>query len=143
MSAGGSAKAFYQYALRSVDLSELNAWAPRLVERLKKSPELADVNSDQQFQGLQANVVIDRDAAGRLGIQPDAIDSTLYSSFGQRQVSIMYGAQNQYRVVLEVDPKISGRPEGARQGFRTRCGWADGAFKQHRSLRGGQYPLEC
>ena len=107
---GRSAKAFYQYALRSVDLSELNAWAPRLVERLKKSPELADVNSDQQFQGLQANVVIDRDAAGRLGIQPDAIDSTLYSSFGQRQVSIMYGAQNQYRVVLEVDPRFQDDP---------------------------------
>ena len=107
---GRAAKAFYQYALRSVDLSELNAWAPRLVERLKKSPELADVNSDQQFQGLQANVVIDRDAAGRLGIQPDAIDSTLYSSFGQRQVSIMYGAQNQYRVVLEVDPRFQDDP---------------------------------
>ncbi|HEY5779763.1 MAG TPA: efflux RND transporter permease subunit, partial [Terrimicrobiaceae bacterium] len=107
---GRSAKALYQYSLRSVDLSELNAWAPRLVERLKKSPELADVNSDQQFQGLQANVVIDRDAAGRLGIRPDAIDSTLYSSFGQRQVSIMYGAQNQYRVVLEVDPRFQDDP---------------------------------
>jgi hydrophobe/amphiphile efflux-1 (HAE1) family protein len=107
---GRSAKALYQYTVRSVDLGELNTWAPRLVEELKKSPDLADVNSDQQFQGLQAEVVIDRDAAGRLGIQPDAIDSTLYSSFGQRQVSIMYGPQNQYRVVLEVDPKFQQDP---------------------------------
>ncbi len=107
---GRMSKALYQYALRDVDLDELNDWAPRLVERLKKAPELADVNSDQQFQGLQANVVIDRDAAGRLGIQPEAIDSTLYSSFGQRQVSIMYGPQNQYRVVLEADPKFQEDP---------------------------------
>jgi hydrophobe/amphiphile efflux-1 (HAE1) family protein len=107
---GRSAKALYQYTLRSVDLDDLNTWAPRLVEKLKKSPELADVNSDQQFQGLQANVVVDRDAAGRLGIRPDAIDSTLYSSFGQRQVSIMYGSQNQYRVVLEADPKFQRDP---------------------------------
>ncbi len=107
---GRTAKALYQYALRDVDLDELNTWAPRLVERLKKAPELADVNTDQQFQGLQANVVIDREAAGRLGIQPEAIDSTLYSSFGQRQVSIMYGSQNQYRVVLEADPKFRDDP---------------------------------
>jgi hydrophobe/amphiphile efflux-1 (HAE1) family protein len=107
---GRMTKALYQYALRDVDLGELNTWAPRLVERLKKAPELADVNSDQQFQGLQANVVIDRDAAGRLGIQPEAIDSTLYSSFGQRQVSIMYGPQNQYRVVLEADSKFQDDP---------------------------------
>ncbi len=107
---GRMTKALYQYALRDIDLDELNTWAPRLVERLKKAPELADVNSDQQFQGLQANVVIDRDAAGRLGIQPESIDSTLYSSFGQRQVSIMYGPQNQYRVVLEADPKFQDDP---------------------------------
>jgi multidrug efflux pump len=114
---GRSAKALYQYTLRSVDLDELNTWAPRLVERLKKAPELADVNTDQQFQGLQANVVIDRDAAGRLGIQPEAIDSTLYSSFGQRQVSIMYGPQNQYRVVLEADPKFQDDPRALNKVF--------------------------
>jgi hydrophobe/amphiphile efflux-1 (HAE1) family protein len=114
---GRSAKALYQYTLRSVDLDELNTWAPRLVERLKKTPELADVNTDQQFQGLQANVVIDRDAAGRLGIQPEAIDSTLYSSFGQRQVSIMYGTLNQYRVVLEADPKFQNDPQALEKVF--------------------------
>ncbi len=114
---GRMTKALYQYALRDVDLDELNTWAPRLVERLKKAPELADVNSDQQFQGLQANVVIDRDAAGRLGIQPESIDSTLYSSFGQRQVSIMYGPQNQYRVVIEADPKFRDDPRALAKVF--------------------------
>ncbi len=107
---GRMTKSLYQYTLRSVDLDELNTWAPRLLEELKKSPELADVNSDQQFQGLQATVVVDRDAAGRLGIHPEAIDSTLYSGFGQRQVSIMYGPQNQYRVVLEADRQYQGDP---------------------------------
>ncbi len=107
---GRMTKSLYQYTLRSVDLDELNTWAPRLLDELKKSPDLADVNTDQQFQGLQATVVVDRDAAGRLGIQPEAIDSTLYSSFGQRQVSIMYGPQNQYRVVLEADRQYQGDP---------------------------------
>jgi multidrug efflux pump subunit AcrB len=107
---GRMTKSLYQYTLRSVDLDELNTWAPRLLEELKKSPDLADVNSDQQFQGLQATVVVDRDAAGRLGIQPEAIDSTLYSGFGQRQISIMYGPQNQYRVVLEADPQYQRDP---------------------------------
>ena len=114
---GRLTKSLYQYTLRSVDLDELTTWAPRLVEELKKSPELADVNSDQQFQGLQATIIVDRDAAGRLGIQPDAIDSTLYSGFGQRQVSIIYGPQNQYRVVLEADPQYQGDPKALEKVF--------------------------
>lgn len=101
---GRTGKAQYQYSIRDANLQELNDWAPKLLEKLKKIPGLEDVNSDQQFQGLQTNVVIDRDAAGRLGIQPEVIDSTLYSAFGQRQVSIMYGEKNQYRVILEADP---------------------------------------
>lgn len=101
---GRAGKAQYQYTLRDANLQELNDWAPKLLEKLKKVPGLEDVNTDQQFQGLQTNVVIDRDAAGRLGIQPEVIDSTLYSAFGQRQVSIMYGEKNQYRVILEADP---------------------------------------
>ncbi|CAN5509622.1 efflux RND transporter permease subunit [soil metagenome] len=103
---GRSGKAQYQYSIRDADLQELNDWAPKLLDKLRKVPGLEDVNSDQQFQGLQTNVVIDRDAAGRLGIQPAVIDSTLYSAFGQRQVSIMYGQKNQYRVILEADPNF-------------------------------------
>jgi hydrophobe/amphiphile efflux-1 (HAE1) family protein len=103
---GRSSKALYQYALTDQNIDELNSWAPKLVEKLRHYPQLKDVNSDQQFRGLQETVVIDRDAAARLGIQPQSIDSTLYSAFGQRQVSIIYTQQNQYHVVLEVDPKF-------------------------------------
>ncbi|HUJ71351.1 MAG TPA: efflux RND transporter permease subunit, partial [Verrucomicrobiae bacterium] len=83
----------------------LNYWTPRLVNQLQKSPRLADVSSDLQMSGLQANVVIDRDAAARLGVAPDAIDNTLYDAFGQRQVSTIYEQYNQHHVILEVDPQ--------------------------------------
>jgi hydrophobe/amphiphile efflux-1 (HAE1) family protein len=103
---GRSSKALYQYALTDPNIDELNTWAPKLVNKLRDYPQIKDPTSDQQFRGLQENVVIDRDAAARLGIQPQAVDSTLYSAFGQRQVSIIYTPQNQYHVVLEVDPKF-------------------------------------
>src|ERR1022692_2870192 len=103
---GRSSKAQYQYALTDQNITELNEWAPKLVAKLKQYPQIKDATSDQQFRGLQENVVLDRDAAARLGIQPQAVDSTLYSAFGQRQVSIIYTQQNQYHVVLEVDPKF-------------------------------------
>jgi hydrophobe/amphiphile efflux-1 (HAE1) family protein len=103
---GRSSKATYQYALTDQNVDELNSWAPKLVQKLQKYPEIKDATSDQQFRGLQETVVVDRDAAARLGIQPQAVDSTLYSAFGQRQVSIIYTQQNQYHVVLEVDPQF-------------------------------------
>ncbi len=88
----------------------VNEWAPKLLARLQKIPQLKEVNSDQQFRGLQTNVVIDRDAASRLGILPQAVDSTLNSAFGQRQVGVIYAPQNQYRVILEVDPGFQKDP---------------------------------
>ena len=103
---GRSSKALYQYALTDQNVDELNTWAPKLVTKLRDYPQIKDATSDQQFRGLQENVVIDRDAAARFGIQPQAVDNTLYSAFGQRQVSIIYTQQNQYHVVLEVDPKF-------------------------------------
>ena len=103
---GRIAKGLYQYALTDQNIDELNSWAPKLVNKLREYPQIKDPTSDQQFRGLQETVVIDRDAAARLGIQPQAVDSTLYSAFGQRQVSIIYTQQNQYHVVLEVDPKF-------------------------------------
>ena len=103
---GRSSKAQYQYALSDQNIDELNSWAPKLVNKLHEYPQIKDATSDQQFRGLQETVVIDRDAAGRLGIQPQAVDSTLYSAFGQRQVSIIYTQQNQYHVILEVDPQF-------------------------------------
>jgi len=102
---GRSSKAQFQYALSDQNIDELNTWAPKLVNKLREYPQIKDATSDQQFRGLQETVVIDRDTAARLGIQPQAVDSTLYSAFGQRQVSIIYTQQNQYHVILEVDPQ--------------------------------------
>jgi len=103
---GRASKGLYQYALTDQNIDELNSWAPKLVSKLRNYPQIKDPTSDQQFRGLQETVVIDRDAAARLGLQPQTVDSTLYSAFGQRQVSIIYTQQNQYHVVLEVDPKF-------------------------------------
>jgi multidrug efflux pump subunit AcrB len=103
---GRMSKATYQYALTDQNIDELNFWAPKLVNKLKEYPQIKDATSDQQFRGLQETVVVDRDAAARLGIQPQVVDSTLYSAFGQRQISIIYTQQNEYHVVLEVDPKF-------------------------------------
>ena len=107
---GRLSKAQYQYSLQSTDLDALNYWAPRLVNGLRKSPQLTDVSSDLQMRGLQANVVIDRDAAARLGVAPDAIDNTLYDAFGQRQVATLYERYNQHHIVLEVDPQYLSDP---------------------------------
>jgi multidrug efflux pump len=108
---GRGSDAQYQYTLADENLNELNAWAPQLQARMKTMPELRDVSTDQQNQGLAANLVIDRDAASRLGITASAIDSVLYDAFGQRQVSTMYTALNQYHVVMEVDPRFQLSPD--------------------------------
>jgi multidrug efflux pump len=100
----------YQYSLEDPDANELNEWAPRFVEKLQTLGELRDVASDQQTEGLQAKVVIDRDTASRLGITPQMIDDALYDAFGQRQISIMFTQLNQYRVVLEVKPQFRSNP---------------------------------
>jgi len=101
----------YQYSVEDADSQELAAWAPKLVAKLKNAPELRDVASDQQTNGLEANLVIDRDTASRLGILPQAIDDSLYDAFGQRQVSTMFTQLNQYHVILEVMPEFAGHPD--------------------------------
>jgi len=106
--------ALYQYTLQGDNLTELNAWAPRVLQRMRSLPQLVDVSSDQQNKGLQASVVIDRSTASRLGITPQLIDDTLYDAFGQRQVSITYTLLNQYHVVMEVEPSFWQRPETLR-----------------------------
>ena len=108
---GRSSAAQYQYTLADENLDELNAWAPQLQAHMQAMPELRDVSTDQQNQGLAANLVIDRDAASRLDITASAIDSVLYDAFGQRQVSTMYTALNQYHVVMEVDPRYQLSPD--------------------------------
>src|SRR3989475_1344730 len=101
----------FQYSLEDADASELGTWAPRLVEKLQTLPELRDVASDQQNQGLQATLVIDRDSAARFGITPQMIDDTLYDAFGQRLVSTMFTQLNQYHVILEVEPRVQRTPD--------------------------------
>ena len=100
----------YQFTMETADPNELSLWNSRLVERLSRSPYLADVASDLQDQGLQAYVAIDRDAAGRMGITTAAIDNILYDAFGQRLVSTIFTQSNQYRVVLEVQPEYKRGP---------------------------------
>jgi len=101
----------FQYSMEDADSTELAGWSQQLLEKLKSLPQLRDVASDQQNNGLQANLVIDRDTASRLGVLPQAIDDTLYDAFGQRQVSTMFTQLNQYHVVLEVDPQFRMTPD--------------------------------
>ena len=102
---GRQSNATYQYTLLSDDTAELYKWAPKLTAALMGSDIVKDVNSDQQQGGLETDVVIDRDTAMRLGLTLNAIDNTLYDAFGQRQVSTIYSAQNQYHVVMEIAPQ--------------------------------------
>jgi multidrug efflux pump subunit AcrB len=120
----------YQYTLQDADLDELKRWAPKVVDQLKKLPQLKDVASDQQTNGLQLDVTIDRDTAARLGIQPQQIDDTLYDAFGQRQVATTFTEKNQYRVVMEVKPEFRQRPDAL-----------DNLYV--RSAAGGQVPLSA
>jgi multidrug efflux pump len=110
-SGGRGSDAQYQYTLSDENLNELNTWAPQLLARMRTMPELRDASTDQQNQGLAANLVIDRDSASRLGISASAIDQVLYDAFGQRHVSTMYTALNQYYVVMEVDPSYQQSPD--------------------------------
>ena len=95
----------YQFTLDSSNPDDLTTWVPRLVDRMRALPQLADVAADSQEQGLQAYVDIDRDTASRLGVTVAAIDSVLYDAYGQRLVSTIFTHSNQYRVVLEVSPE--------------------------------------
>ena len=107
---GGRQGGSTQFVLVDPDLAELREWNQKLVDRLREIPELADVNSDQDRAGPQANVVIDRVAAARLGVSVAAIDNALNNGFAQRQASIIYSERNQYRVVLEADPRLQADP---------------------------------
>ena len=101
----------YQYSLTSPNADEVSHWSDKMLEKLEKAPELSDVASDQQNLGLKTVVTVDRDTASRMGITMQMIDDTLYDAFGQRQVSIMFTQRNQYRVILEVLPKLHQDPD--------------------------------
>jgi multidrug efflux pump len=123
LGAGGrSGNAQYQYTLQGSTFDELNEWIPKIVAALQTVPTLTDVSSDQQNKGLQASVTIDRDAASRLGIAVSQIDNTLYDAFGQRQVSTIYVARNQYHVIMEVAQEHLQNPQTLRDVYVSTTG---------------------
>ncbi|OZI62541.1 efflux RND transporter permease subunit [Bordetella genomosp. 11] len=105
----------YQLTLSNPDLKLLSAWTPRVVDRLRQLPQLADVTDDLQDEGLETYIDIDRDAASRLGITAAVIDEALYNAFGQRLISTIFTQSAQYRVVLEVQPQFSRGPDSLSQ----------------------------
>ena len=108
---GRQSNAAYQFTLQGDDINELRKWAPLLQNALQDAPEMTDVNTDQQVKGLQMSLVIDRPTAARMGVTTANIDSALYLAFGQAQVSTIYAANNQYRVVMEAAPQYLQSPE--------------------------------
>src|SRR6185312_15269237 len=96
----------YQFMLEDANPAELRAWAPKLVAQLQQLPQLTDVSSDQENDGLAAYLTIDRDTAARFGITPATIDNALYDAFGQRIVSTLFTQSNQYRVILQASPAL-------------------------------------
>ncbi|HWW35573.1 MAG TPA: efflux RND transporter permease subunit [Xanthobacteraceae bacterium] len=111
---GRQSNAQYQYTLQSENAQDLYTWTPKLVDALEHNPVLTDVSSDQQQRGLETYLTIDRDTTARLGVSPLQIDNTLYDAFGQRQVSTIYSAINQYHVVMEIDPRYTQYPSSLR-----------------------------
>jgi multidrug efflux pump len=108
---GRQSNATYQFTLQGEDTAEVYAWAPKLLDALQQDPNLVDVSSDQQQKGLETDLVIDRATASRLGVTASEIDNTLYDAFGQRAVSTIFNALNQYRVIMEVAPRYWQSPQ--------------------------------
>ncbi len=108
---GRQSNSQYQYTLQADELDALRTWEPRVRNALSQLPELADVSTDQQDKGMQTSLLIDRDAAARLGVTVATLDTTLNDAFGQRQVGVIYNALNQYRVVMELAPEFLQGPE--------------------------------
>ena len=109
---GRLSDATYQFTLQADELEDLRRWTPRLEAEVRRLPELADVNTDQEARGLQTTLVLDRESAARLGINTNQIDSALNLAFGQSLVSTIYAELNQYRVVLEAAPRYWQSPDG-------------------------------
>jgi multidrug efflux pump len=108
---GRQSNAQYQYTLQADAVDELRTWEPRIRMAMSKLPELTDVNTDQQDRGMQTSIVIDRDAAARLGVTVSNLDTTLNNAFGQRQVGVIFNPLNQYRVVMEFAPPFAQGPD--------------------------------
>jgi multidrug efflux pump len=133
---GRASQAQYQFTLQGPTFEELNEWTPKIAAALQGDPNLTDVNSDQQNKGSESNVVIDRDSAARLGITVSQIDNTLYDAFGQRQVSTIYVARNQYHVIMEVAPQFWQNPETLREVWVSTAGAAVGGSQATNAVAG-------
>ncbi len=133
---GRASNAQYQYTLQGPTLEELNEWTPKIAAALQGQPGLADVNSDQQNKGLESDLVIDRDAAARLGVTVSQIDNTLYDAFGQRQVSTIYVARNQYHVIMEVAPRFWQNPETLKDVYVSTSGGSVGGSQATNAVAG-------
>jgi multidrug efflux pump len=133
---GRQSNAQFQYTLHADTLSDLNEWAPKILAALQQLPELTQVNSDQQNKGLETDLVIDRDTAARLGISASQIDNTLYDAFGQRQVSTIYSARNQYHVIMEVAPQYWQDPETLKDVYVSTSGGSVGGVQGTNAVAG-------
>jgi multidrug efflux pump len=133
---GREGSAGYQYTLLGEDTVELHEWAPKIAAALKNLPPLADVDFNQRQGGLDADLVVDRATAARFGLTLSQIDNTLYDAFGQRQVSVIYKAQNQYHVVMEVAPEFRQSPEILNQIYISTGGGIVSGTQKSRPLPG-------
>ncbi|MEW6629478.1 MAG: efflux RND transporter permease subunit, partial [Pseudomonadota bacterium] len=133
---GRQSLATYQYTLQADGTADLDEWTPKLVDLLKKAPELTDVNSDQDQAGLETNITVDRESAARFGVTPAGIDNTLYDAFGQRQVSTIFNARNQYHVVMEVAPRYLQDPSALNGIYVSTSGAAASGTQQTNALAG-------
>jgi len=133
---GRASNAQYQYTLQGPTLEELNEWTPKIVAALQSERNLTDVNSDQQNKGLESDLVIDRDAAAQFGITVSQIDNTLYDAFGQRQVSTIYVARNQYHVIMEVAPRYWQNPQTLKDVYVSTSGASVGGSQSTNAVAG-------
>src|SRR5271154_420582 len=133
---GRASNAQYQFTLQGPTFEELNEWTPKIAAALQADPNLTDVNSDQQNKGLESNLVIDRDAVAQLGITVSQVDNTLYDAFGQRQVSTIYVARNQYHVIMEVAPQYWQNPETLKDVWISTSGASVGGSQSTNAVAG-------
>jgi len=133
---GRASNAQFQFTLLGSTFEELNEWTPKIAAALQSDPNLTDVNSDLQNKGLESNLVIDRDAAAQLGITISQIDNTLYDAFGQRQVSTIYVARNQYHVIMEVAPQYWQNPETLKDVYVSTSGGSVGGSQATNAVAG-------
>ena len=133
---GRASNAQYQFTLQGPTFEELNEWTPKIAAALQSDPNLTDVNSDQQSKGLETDLVIDRDAAAQLGVTVSQVDNTLYDAFGQRQVSTIYVARNQYHVIMEVAPQYWQDPETLKDVWISTSGGSVGGSQSTNAVAG-------